>query len=75
MLAASPSASPSMTWHIHPGRLLSTRVTPEDTERARQRLTRELFEATLAAVPEPTTMLLFGTGIAGIAANVRRRKK
>jgi hypothetical protein len=32
-------------------------------------------QPTTAPVPEPVTMLLFGTGLAGVAARVRRRRK
>ena len=38
-------------------------------------ITGQVTGAQQSTVPEPMTMLLFGTGLAGIAAKVRRRRK
>jgi hypothetical protein len=38
-------------------------------------LTGQITSAQQSAVPEPTTMLLLGTGLAGVAARARKRRK
>ena len=38
-------------------------------------ITGQITSAQQTTIPEPMTMILFGTGIAGVAAKVRRRRK
>jgi len=38
-------------------------------------LTGDIFGAQQTTIPEPATMILLGTGLAGVAARVRRRRK
>ena len=38
-------------------------------------ITGQITGAQQSTIPEPMTMILFGTGLAGVAANVRRRRK
>ncbi len=38
-------------------------------------ITGQITGAQQTAIPEPMTMILFGTGLAGVAAKVRRRRK
>jgi sulfite reductase alpha subunit-like flavoprotein len=38
-------------------------------------LTGQITSAQQSTIPEPMTMILFGTGLAGVAAKVRRRRK
>ena len=55
----------------HAGPAAASANTPEMCDDAGQRS----FEITGSEVPEPTTLALFGIGLAGFAARKLRRKK
>ena len=40
-----------------------------------QQSTDQDFEITRTPIPEPTTLLLFGTGLAAVAVRMRRGKR